>query len=342
MDEMNKKSLSYKIQKNPFLLGLFVIVVAIGMIVVFTLSSAISKKAQELEVSTTTQQATQSTTSASAIVNQEESVSLKGLKKRVNTIKYVAADYDNKSARIVVEFNDKEALLEAHYASNDFTIDIVPVFCFYINNGMQVTCPGEFKFLSDGKSAEYTITEITDLANAVALTDSLTIDYDNIFESLKFNLYLEHQSKDGVGRTIVGTYPKTVEEFTLAYGNGPAAVSGLNEGVEKVEIITADEFIWVDVYFADEESYSQLNHEFENNFVCFGLEKGGKLFDWKFISTEYDDLCMIRCKLDTYALTQLADEIGDKSITIPALFENYKIDVWTSDYDTENPLFTIN
>ena len=339
MDEINRSSLSYKIQKNPFLLGLLVIVITIGMIVVFTLASAISKKAKELEA--TTEQTTVATTAA-AVVNQEAPTSLEGLKKRVDTIKSVTSDYENNSAKIVVEFKDKEALLEAHYASNDFTIDIVPVFCFYINNGMQVTCPGEFKFLSDGKSAEYTIKEITDLANVVALTDELTIDYDNIFEALKFNLYLEHQSKDGVGRTLVGTYPKTVEEFTLAYGEGPAAVSSLNEGVEKVEVTTADEFVWVDIYFTDEESYSQLNHEFENNFVCFGFEKGGKLFDWKFISTEYDELCMIRCKLDAYALTQLADEIGDKSITIPTLFENYKINVWTSDYDTEAELFTLN
>ena len=49
MDEMNKNSLSYKIQKNPFLLGLFVIVIAIALVAIFSLSSAISKKAKEFE-----------------------------------------------------------------------------------------------------------------------------------------------------------------------------------------------------------------------------------------------------------------------------------------------------
>lgn len=339
MDEMNKNSLSYKIQKNPFLLGLFVIVVAIALVVIFSLSSAISEKAKELE--TTTETTTVLTTQAQ-VVEKDDSISLEGLKKRVDTIKNVSADYNKNSVKIIVEFEDKDALLDAHYASNDFTIDVVPVFCFYINNGTQVSCPGEFKFLSDGKSAEYTLTEIDDIVNAVALTDELTVNYKNILEVLKFNVYLEHQSKEGVGRTVVGTYPKTVEGFNKEYPVTPAVVSSLNKGVEKVQVTTADEFIWIDIYFADEESYNSLNHDFENNFVCFGFEKGGKKFDWKFISTEYEDLCMIRCKLDTYALTQLADEISDKSITIPTLFTDYQINVWTSDYDTETNLFTLN
>lgn len=339
MDEMNKNSLSYKIQKNPFLLGLFVIVIAIALVAIFSLSSAISKKAKEFEATT---EKTTVTTTAPQVTEAEKTVSLEGLKKRVTAIKNVSADYDKNSAKIVVEFEDKEALLDAHYASNDFTIDITPVFCFYINNGTQVTCPGEFRFLSDGKSAEYTLTQIDDLVNAVALTDEITVNYKNVFEALKFNLYLEHQSKEGVGRTLVGTYGKTTEAFNTEYPATPAVISNLNEGVEKVNVTSADEFIWVDIYFSDEESYNKLNHNFENNFVCFGFEKGGKLFDWKFITTEYNDLCMLRCKLDTYALTQLADEIGDKSITIPSLFKDYKINVYTSDYDTETELFTMN
>lgn len=338
MDEMNKNSLSYKIQKNPFLLGLFVIVIAIALVAIFSLSSAISEKAKELE--TTTENTTVETTAKP--VEEEKAVSLEGLKKRVDTIKNVSADFDEKSASIVVEFEDKEALLDAHYASNDFTIDIVPVFCFYINNGTQVTCPGEFKFLSDGKSVEYKLTVIDDLVNVVALTDELTVNYENIFEILKFNVYLEHQSKNGVGRTVVGTYSKTAEKFNEDNAEAPTVVSNLNEGVEKVNVTTADEFIWVDIYFVDEEAYKNLNHNFENNFVCFGFEKGGKKFDWKFISTEYDELCMIRCKFDTYSLKQLADEIGDKSITIPTLFSDYQINFWTSDYDTETELFILN
>lgn len=338
MDEMNKNSLSYKIQKNPFLLGLFVIVIGIALVAIFSLSSAISKKAKEFE--TTTVQTTVATTAKP--VEEETELSLEGVKKRVDTIRNVSADFDNNSAKIVVEFKDKEALLDAHYASSDFTIDVLPVFYFYINNGDQVACPGEFKFLSDGKSAEYSLKELNDLANVVALTDEITINYENVFKSLKFNVYLEHQSNDGVGRTVVGTYPKTVETFNKEYGGAPAIVSNLNEGVEKVKITTADEFVWLDIYFATEEDYQSLNHNFENNFICFGFEKGGKKFDWKFISTEYDDLCMIRCKFDTYSLKQLADEIGDVSITIPSLFGDYQMNIWSSDYDTENQLFTLN
>lgn len=338
MEEMNKNSLSYKIQKNPFLLGLFVIVAAIALVAIISLSSAISKKAKEFE--TTTEKTTVETTAKP--VEEVKVVSLEGLKKRVDTIKNVSADFDNNSAKIIVEFEDKEALLDAHYASNDFTVDIVPVFCFYINNGMQVTCPGEFKFLTDGKTVEYILKEIDDLINVTALTDELTVNYENVFEILKFNVYLEHQSNVGVGRTIVGTYSKTAEEFNEDYSLAPAVVSNLNEGIEKVEVNSTDEFIWVDIYFANEESYQNSNHNFENNFICFGFEKGGKKFDWKFLSTEYDDLCMIRCKFDAYSLKELADEIGDKSITIPVLFADYQINIWTSDYDTETQLFTLN
>ncbi len=338
MDEMNKNSLSYKIQKNPFLLGLFVIVIAIALVAIFSLSSAISKKAKEFE--TTTEKTTVETTAKP--VEAEKVVSLDGLKKHVDTIKNVSADFDNKSAKIIVEFEDKEALLDTHYATNDFTVNVVPVFCFYINNGTQVACPGEFKFLSDGKSVEYKITEIDDLVNVVALTDEITVNYENVFEVLKFNVYLEHQSNDGVGRTVVGTYPKTVESFNLDYAEEPAVVSNLNEGVEKIQVTSADEFVWVDIYFTNDEAYQQLNHNFENNFICFGFEKGGLKFDWKFLSTEYDDLCMIRCKFDSYSLKQLADEIDDKSITIPNLFNDYQMNIWTSDYDTETQLFTLN
>ncbi len=338
MDELNKNSISYKIQKNPFLLGLFVIVIAIVLVAIFSLTSAIQKKAKEFE--TTTEKATTEATSLS-VVEKEELITLEEVRKHVDTIKNVTADCDKKSAKIVVEFNDKESLLDAHYASSDFTVDIVPVFYFYINNGTQVTCPGKYRFLSDGKSVEYIFTEIGDLANAVALTDELTIDFENVFQLLKFNIYLEHQSNDGVGRTVLGTYPKTVEAFNKEYSSKSAVVSDLAQGIEKVKVTAEDEFAWVDIYFADEEAYQKLNHNFENNFVCFGFEKGGKKFDWKFISTEYDDLCMLRCKFDTYSLKELADEIGDPSITIPGLFQ-YKINVWTSDYDTDNSLFTLN
>ena len=82
-------------------------------------------------------------------------------------------------------------------------------------------------------------------------------------------------------------------------------------------------------------------NDFENNFVCFGFEKGGFNYDWKFISTEYDDLMMIRCKFDSYALTQFNTDIEGNDLSMSELFD-YKINVWTSDYDNETPLLTIN
>lgn len=339
MDEMNKNSISYKIQKNPFLLGLFVIVVAIALVAIISLTSAIQKKTKELQKSVTS---TSASTTAPSTDEAEKEIRLDGLKKSVDTIDSVSADFDGKSAKIVVEFKDNQALLQAHYASNDYSIAVVPVFYFYINNGMQVGCPAQLKILPDGKTVEYILTEISDLANVVALTDELTVNYENIFEILKFNLYLSYASKDGVGRTLAGTYPKNVETFNKEdLSQTLPAITNAADGVKNAEIAVTDEFIWLDIYFENDEAYENLNHSFDNNFICFGFEKGGKKFDRKFITTEYDNLCMIRCKFDTYSLKELVDELDDPSVTIPSLFE-YKINVWTSDYDTKTDLFTLN
>ena len=51
---------------------------------------------------------------------------------------------------------------------------------------------------------------------------------------------------------------------------------------------------------------------------------------------------MVRCKFDSYSLKGLADEMGAGDITVNDLFTDYVISVWTSDYDKDTTLFTIN
>ncbi len=338
MNNKDKNSLSYKIQKNPFILGLFVIVLVLVLIVVFSLSSAIRKKSAELNA-TTTEPSTME--AVAPVLTTENTVEVENIRKRVTGIKAVVCDYQTDCAIITVEFNDKQELMDTHYASNDFSYNVYPEFCFYISGGAEVKCPGELKVLDD-KTVSYFLYDIDDLANAVALTDELTVNYKNIFNVLKFNVYLRHKINEGVGRTVVGTYGKTSEDFNVTYGQAPLVVSSKVKGVKAVESVKTDDFIWLDIYFENEDSYENLNHNFQNNFLCFGFEKGGIKYDWKFITTEYDGLYMLRCKLDSYALAQLNAEVEGKDFGIKELFSDYTISVWSSDYDKDNQLFTIN
>lgn len=339
MDEMNKKSLSYKIQKNPFLLGLVIIMAIVVLFVTFTLSSAIQKRTEQID-STTTTSTTEIQTTESIKVD-DNVIELTKIKKHVDGIKSYSAETTSDGIKFIITFENEEKLLDAHFAGSGSFVEVFPVFYFYINHGSQVGCPGSLKFLNDGVSVEYTLSEIEDFANAVALTDQFTVTNKNIL-SLDFNIYLEHKTNDGVGRTVIGNYSITSEEFNKNYGKKPADVSNVTDGVKKVDLTTTEEFIWVDIYFEDEDSYNTLNNNFENNFLCFGFEKGGKKFDWKFFATEYDNINMIRCKFDSYSLEELKKEIDDDDITIPELFGEYEINIWTSNYDEDKALFTLN
>lgn len=338
MNKKDKNSLSYKIQKNPFILGLFVVVLILVLIVVFSLSSAIREKSEEMKATTTTEASTEA---VAPVLTTENTVEVENIKKRVTDIKGIVCDYQKDYAKITVEFNNKEALMNTHYASNDFSYNVYPEFCFYVRGGAEVKCPGELKVVDD-TTVSYYLYDIDDLTNAVALTDELTVNYQNIFNALKFNVYLRHKSNAGVGRTVIGTYGKTSEEFNSVYGQSPLVISSKVQGIKAVEAVKTDEVIWMDVYFEDEDAYKELNHNFENNFLCFGFEKGGIKYDWKFITTEYDGLCMLRCKLDSYALAQLNAEVEGDDLGIKELFSDYTITVWSSDYDKDNQLFTLN
>lgn len=338
MNKTDKNSLSYKIQKNPFLLGLFVVVLVLILVVVFSLSSALKDKTEELKASTTV--ATTEKVTSSLNTEPENDIDTSSFKKHVSSIKRISGEFDIDCIKLTVDYNNKKEMLESLFASNDFTVDVTPVFCFYINNGTEVMCPGKIQLVDDD-TAIYTLSEIDDLANATALTDEITVNFENALAVLKFNLYLKHNTNDGVGRTLLGTYGKTHEQFNDTYAPTPVAVSEAVSGVKRVEMTETDEFVWLDVYFTDEKAYNSLNHNFENNFLCFGFEKGGKKYDWKFITTEYNDLYMIRCKIDSYALAQLNAEVEGDALTMQQLFD-YRISVWTSDYDNEQNLFVIN
>ena len=337
MNKKNKNSLSYKIQKNPFILGLFIVVLVLVLMVVFSLSSAIKKKTAELNATTEA-----STTEAAVKIEEttENPFKVENVKKKAEGIKEITCGYENNCAKITVEFIKKESLMEAHFASNDYSYEVYPEFCFYVSGGAELRCPGEMKLLDDSTVCYY-LYDIADLANATALTDKITINYQNVFAMLKFNVYLRHKVNDGVGRTVIGTYGKTAEDFKATYGQAPLIISAKDKGIKTAEAVKTDEFIWIDIYFENSESYQKLNHNFENNFVCMGFEKGGREYDWKFITTEYDKLNMIRCKLDRYALEQFNSEIEGDDLSINELFD-YKIEIWSSDYDKDIPFLVLN
>lgn len=339
MAETNKKSLSYKIQKNPALLVFIIIVFAVVIFAVANITSAIQEKSKEnkettTEIITEKQEETDTTSAEVGAVSKDYNI-----KKYSNDIKSVKPEKDENSVSLKVEYKDKASLLKNHYAQDVNNVQAVPVFCFYLKDGTQVKCPGELRLLGDSNIAVYTLSVINDYANVVALTDEITVNYDNVLDN-GFNVYLQNKN-DGTGKTLLGTYGKTVEDMSLTVTE-KANVSNITQGIKTVEITKNDEFIWVDIYYNDITSYTELNNDFITNFVCFGFEKGGVKFKRDFITTEYDSLNMVRCKFDSYSLKSLADEMGTGDITVNDLFTDYVISVWTSDYDKDTNLFTIN
>ncbi len=339
MTDTNKKSLSYKLQKNPFLLVIIIIIFAVVIFGIANISSAIQKN-KKAESETTTLEITENqeeTEIAETEVNTAPVLS--GVKNYSTDIKNITAQKDEKSVSLKVEYNDKAALLKNHFAADINSPQVVPVFCFYLKNGTQVKCPGELRLLEDGKTAVYYLSVIDDYANAIALADEVTVSYDNILDN-KFNVYLQHKT-DGTGKTVLGTYEKKVEDFSGAVteNNG---VFNVAQGIKNVEITKTAEFIWIDIYYNNVNSYTELNNAFITNFVCFGLDKDGVSHKRDFITTEYDSLNMVRCKFDSYSLESLADDMGVGEITVEDLFTDYVISVWTSDYDKETNLFSIN
>ena len=310
MAETNKKSLSYKIQKNPALLVFIIIIFAVVIFAVANITSAIQEKSKEnkettTEIITEKQEETDTTSAEVGAVSKDYNI-----KKYSNDIKSVKPEKDENSVSLKVEYKDKASLLKNHYAQDVNNVQAVPVFCFYLKDGTQVKCPGELRLLGDSNIAVYTLSVINDYANVVALTDEITVNYDNVLDN-GFNLYLQNKN-DGTGKTLLGTYGKTVEDMSLTVTE-KANVSNITQGIKTVEITKNDEFIWVDIYYNDITSYTELNNDFITNFVCFGFEKGGVKFKRDFITTEYDSLNMVRCKFDSYSLKGLADEIDRKT-----------------------------
>ncbi len=339
---MEKKETSFlgKITKSPFLVVLFLLVVGISVFVIFTLSRAVDNKIAELEAAKTTQE--ESVQESTTLETQpQNTLGIGAVKKYSEKIESVNAVKEANRIAVTVTFADEESLLQEHYAQNAFSVEVVPVFCFYINNGTQIQLPGELRLMSDGKSVVYYLSEINDLANVAAMTDNSTITLDNIMSN-EFNIYLQHTTRDGVGRTILGTYAQNVERFEGLHSSTPFVTKEVSNDIRLIKSTVAEEFVWIDIYFKSEEEYNKYNSKLKNNFICFGLEHAGKLFKWDFIVTEYDNLYMLRCKFDTYSMAELLKEMEAENIDVKTLFEDYKISVWCSDYANETDLFCIN
>lgn len=330
-----------KLTKNPFVIVLCVIVVGLSVFMVFTLSKAMNNKISQLEAERTTAPATTEAAPVYEETTPDNTVKVGVVKKYSDLIEGVSVVKEANRIAVTVEFIDESALLEEHYAQNAFSVDVVPVFHFYINNGTKIELPGELRLLSDSKSVVYYLSEINDFANVAAMTDNNTVTLDNIMSN-EFNIYLRHKTRDGVGQTILGTYGQSVEQFKGLHSSTPPKTVDVNEDIKLVETTVDDEFIWVDIYFNDEEAYNKYNSKLSANFICFGLENGGKLYKWDFFVTEYDNLNMLRCKFDNYSLTELLKEMEEEDITVKELFEKYDISIWCSDYKTETDLFCLN
>ncbi len=327
--------------KNPFVVVLFAIVLGISVFVVFTLSKAVNNKIQMLEAEKTT---AAPTTQASLPADEGEnksSVKVGTIKKYSDFVESISINKEANRLAVTVVFTDEGALLEEHFAQNAFSIEVVPVFHFYTEKGVQLEAPGELRLLSDSKSVVYYLSEIGDYANVLSLTEQTTVTFENILSN-DFNLYIKHKTRDGVGQTLFGTYGQTVEQYNGIHTPVPTPYVEASEDISIVKSTLTDDYIWLDIYFKDEEAYNKYNSKTASKFIRFGLEDGGKLYKWDFFVTEYDNLNMLRCKFDSYSLAELLKEMEKEKLTVKDLFEDYDIAVWCSDYSTESDLFCLN
>ena len=334
MAEPNKKSLSYKLQKNPILLVFGIIAIAVALFVIVNVTSAIkekidSKAETESQVITTVEETEPET---------EAVAQLKDVKLYNSNIVSYTVEADELSVSLMVEYADKSSLLSVHKANDLNSSDYIPVFCFYNDEGVRFNCPAELNLDAKNNTAAYKLSEINDFANAIALTDEITVTYGNILD-LPFELCLQSKSTGDIGAAIIGTYEREKGSSTENYSVNLISPA---EGIKKAELAKTDEFVWLDIYYDDFNSYTQLNNNFTTNFVRFGVNYNGASYTGDFIVTEYDSLNMVRCKFDSYSMEGLAKEMGNSSLTVADIFGDCYVSVWTSDYDVETSLFSIN
>ncbi len=332
MAEPNRKSLSYKLQKNPILLVFGIVAIAVAIFVIVNVTSAIkekfdSKAETESQVITTVGESEPET---------EAVAQLKDVKLYSKDITSYTVEANEISVSLVVEYADKNSLSDVHKANDLNSSDYIPVFCFYNAEGVCFKCPAELTLDSKANTAVYKLSEINDFANAIALTDEITVTYDNILD-LPFDICLQSKSTGDMGESLLGTRKTGVTQENCGVNLiNPA------KGVKKAELTKTDEVVWLDIYYDDFNSYSQLNNNFTTNFVRFGVDYNGATYTRDFIVTEYDSLNMVRCKFDSYSMDSLAKEMGSSSLTVADIFGDCNVSVWTSDYDVETSLFSMN
>ncbi len=335
MAQKNKKSLSYKLQKNPFLFVLLIAIVAVVLFAVINITDSLVEKKGNKTAETTTE----AVATEPVALPEDNSIELKNVKKYDSSIVSVTAEKFADKILVKTVYSDKAALLKTHGVENDISL-VVPVFCFYTNDGIQLKCPGELVLAEENATAVYSLSLIDDYKNAIALSDEITVDFDNILDN-GFNIYLQHKTKKDAGTTVLGTYGKSVEDYNKTVTDSPA-FSDITVGIRNIEMAKHDKFVWIDIYYDDADAYSKLNYNFDTNFVRFSFEKNGVTHERDFIISEYEELNMIRCKFDEYSLNELAEETGDNGKTVSDLFADYTITVSARDYKTEKSLFAMS
>ena len=334
MADSNKKSLSYKLQKNPLLVVLGIVAIALALFIVVKVSSVIKEhndNKQETEIITTTN--VESTDSETEAVEQLKNVIIYN-----KDIESYTVEKTEDAVSLVVKFSSKKRLLTAHNTADANNSDYIPLFCFYGADGTLFKCPGELKLDTKKETATYTLSQFNDFAIAFALTDDKTVTVDNILD-IPFNICVQSKSTGEMGATLLGTY---VNENGTLYANHSVDLVNPVKGIKKVELTKNDEFMWLDIYYDDFAAYSKLNNDFINSNVSFILDYNGTTYKRDFITTEYDSLNMVRCKYDSYAMPELCDSIGNSSLTVNDIFSQYNVTVQSATSDVEQTLFSMN
>lgn len=319
MSSKSKKSFAEKMQKSPFMTVGAIAAAVLALVVILSVTSGIKKGIAEKNAETTAPNKRVEASSTEAKLFNSKAAENGNIKLYDKSVKSASAAATRSVFKISVSFTNG-------------TPDIKSAFiAVFVDGNTVIKLPCNVS--TDKMSAEFSLDDISDAKNVLSLTDGINLTFETFAQAKPYAVFASGSESDfGDTVALCGTQ-KNTGDFSLVE-NG-ASFSSASSGIKRVEASKNDKFLWLDIYFADEESFKGLNFGFKNNFVGFNYGGSSTLFS----VTEYENLKMLRCKFDSYALEQLKNETGDSDLTISEVFKN--VEIFSSDYDETTRLFVL-
>ena len=318
MSKKTKKSFADKMQKSPFMMVGVIAAAVAALIVVLSVTSGIKKGIAEKNAETTAPfKSAETAVTEAKLFNskQAESKDVKLYDKSVRTASYAAT---SSFFRLSLSFSG--GVPEINSAFIAVFIDEKTV--------VKLPCTVE----TDKISADFLLEDISDIKNLLSVTDGINLTFESFPAAKPFALYINTASSPDKALALCGTFKGTPSSASV---ENKALFHDAESRIKRVETVMNDGFLWLDIYFADENSFNTLNYGFKNNFIGFKYGDKSTLFS----VTEYKDLKMLRCKFDSYALAQFRKDTGKSDITIPEIFKD--VEIFSSNYDDKTELFIL-